>query len=65
MFNIGNIGEIAGFVKNLDCPCSKDDVIRQAEESGMSESIINILEKLPDKVYSSADEIMQYVQSKV
>jgi len=57
---------IVNFIKDVDFPCSKQDLINHAEDHNAPQKIIEALEKLPDKEYTSiADVTENMVKSKV
>ena len=62
MFKIGMVQQLVEFVKDIDCPCSKQDVVTHAEEKDAPRKVIELLEKLPDKVYSSSSEVVEHAR---
>jgi hypothetical protein len=49
---------------NMKYPVKKMDIIQQAKKNGVSSDMMQTLEELPDKEYSSADELSEEIQQK-
>ena len=51
------------FVKDLNYPISKRDMIRFAEEKDASEEVLSVLESLPDHIYESEAQLTFFLHS--
>ncbi len=52
---------IAHYLKGIDFPCSKQDLIDHAEDNNAPEEVLEVLEELPDQEYTSMADLMQGV----
>lgn len=50
---------IIDFVKGMDFPCTKEDLINHAEDNNAPDRVINILQKLPDREYQSMTDLTE------
>ena len=48
---------IINFVKDAGFPCSKQDLINEAEDHNAPQDVIEALEKLPDQVYNTLTDV--------
>jgi len=55
--------QVQKFLKGVDYPASKDDLISIAEQEGADENVQAILEQLPDVEYSSPVEVSEGIGS--
>jgi hypothetical protein len=53
--------DIVHYLKGVEFPCDKQDLIDFAEDSNAPDEVLFILQDLPDQDYSSMTEIMQGV----
>ncbi len=58
MSNVGVVSKIQDFLKGLKFPASKLDVINKAQEHGADNMIISMLQKLPDKIFDSQNDLV-------
>jgi len=49
--------EVATFLKGIDFPKSKDELIDHAEENNAPDELIDFLDKLPDKRFFSMADV--------
>lgn len=49
--------KIVNYIKDADFPCSKQDLINEAEERDAPQNVIESLEKLPDQVYNTLTDV--------
>lgn len=52
---------VSNFIKGISFPCSKQDLIDDAEENDAPDSILNMLEKLPERQYESVNDVIESV----
>lgn len=57
--------EVATFLKGIDFPKSKAELIDHAEDNNAPPEVINLLEELPDRDYSSMAEVEHEVGVKM
>ena len=51
--------QIQKFLKGVDYPASKSDLLKNAEREGADEDVRTTLERLPDKEYESPADVSQ------
>jgi len=49
--------QVAKFLKGVDYPTSKADLIKRAEQNGADEQVRATLEQLPDQKFSSPTDV--------
>ena len=49
--------EIARSLKGIDLPAGKQDVVDHARRNGAEQSVLKLLEKLPDRQYRTMAEV--------
>lgn len=54
--------KIGSLVKDIDFPISKQDLITHAEDHDVSQEVLNILDKIPDRIYNDVNEVMEQVR---
>lgn len=52
-----NPGQVQKFLRDVDYPASKQDIIRHAQEHGADENVRSALEKLPDENFNSPNDV--------
>ncbi len=60
MGGLGSFFAVSGiidFVKGIDFPCTKEDLINYAEDNNAPEKILDILQRLPDQDYKSVTDL--------
>ncbi len=55
--NVASMPQVQDFLKKLNFPVGKQNIIDQAKQHGMDENITSMLQKLPDKQYNSASDV--------
>ncbi|WNZ26048.1 DUF2795 domain-containing protein [Leptolyngbya sp. NK1-12] len=53
--------ELQKYLKGMNYPASKDDLIDHAEEQGADDDILDLLEQLPDEEYETPTDVNQAV----
>jgi len=61
---LGNLGDqipqqLSKYLKGLDFPADKDDVVRQAEANEANTMVVSALKKIPPGVYNSVNDIAE------
>lgn len=56
------LAELAAFVETCDFPCTKQDLLDQAEDQNAIEEVVNLIEKLPEQDYLSETYVIEAVQ---
>lgn len=51
--------KIAGLLRQVHFPITKPELVEYAEEHNAPEKVVQVLEKLPDKVYQSASHVLE------
>ena len=53
--------DIQRALKGMDYPASKNDIVRQAEENGGNEEVVEALRKIPDREYEGPSGVSSEV----
>ncbi|MBF2051227.1 MAG: DUF2795 domain-containing protein [Leptolyngbya sp. IPPAS B-1204] len=53
--------ELQKYLKGMNYPASKDDLIDHAEEQGADDDILDLLEQLPDEEYETPTDVNKAV----
>lgn len=53
--------QVESYLKGISFPASKQDIIRQAEDNGADEPVLNILGSLREKEYQSPIDISKAI----
>jgi hypothetical protein len=49
--------KIQEYLKGLNFPASKQDITSKARENGADDNIMSMLQKLPDRMFQSQDDL--------
>lgn len=55
----GSAANVTHALHNIDFPCGKQDLVRQAEKNNAEQDVVQILRKLPDQQYTNMAEVMK------
>lgn len=55
----GSAANLATYLKGIDLPCSKDDLLRHAEQNGAPDEVRRTLENLPGQRFETMPDIMK------
>ena len=58
-----SLAEIEKFLKGIDFPASKQDLIQYAEDNNAPEHVIEVLNNMPDQQYGSAADVAKGIGS--
>ena len=47
------------FLKDIDFPCTKDDLLSHAKQKNAPDSVIKTIQGMPNEEFSSADDVMK------
>lgn len=50
---------IAQYLSGIDFPCQRDDLVRHAKNNNAEEPVIDALENLPDREYTTMADVME------
>ncbi len=53
--------QLQKWLKGVDYPASKDDLIAQAKQNGADEHVIEVLEEIPDDDYDTPADVSKAV----
>jgi hypothetical protein len=56
--------EVRNILKSMNYPLTKKDLVQQAKKHGASYDIIEALENIPDKGYTSANDVINECKGK-
>ncbi len=54
----GSASNLATYMKGIDMPCSKNDLLRHAEQNGAPDEVRRYLANMPDRQYRSMADVM-------
>jgi len=49
------------YLKGVDCPATKDDLLEHAQDSGAPEDVLDIIEQMDDRDYESPVDVSKEV----
>lgn len=52
---------IQRYLRSVDYPCSKDELVEKAKEAGADEEVIETLEEMPDEIFESPTDVAQSI----
>ena len=53
--------QVQKFLKGVDYPCSKDDIVKKAQEEGADENVLKTLQSMPMDKFNSPNDIAQAI----
>ena len=53
--------QLQKYLKGMDYPAGKDDILKKAEQEGADENVRATLQKLPDETYQTPADVSQAV----
>ena len=53
--------QVQKYLKGIDYPCTKDDLVKTAEREGADDDIIQTLEKMPEDKFNSPNDVSQAI----
>lgn len=53
--------QLQKFLKGMDYPAAKDELVRHAEQQGADENARSVLERLPDQEYQTPADVSEAV----
>jgi hypothetical protein len=53
--------QLQKFLKGMDYPATKDELVRHAEQQGADENARSVLERLPDQEYQTPADVSEAV----
>jgi hypothetical protein len=56
--------EVQKSLKDIDYPVNKKDLLQHAKKHGASDKVIEVLESLPDKEYTTAADVSKEFKGK-
>jgi hypothetical protein len=51
--------DITHYLKGIDFPCNKNDLISHAKQNGAEQSVINLLQNMPERQYMDMADVMK------
>lgn len=54
-------GQIQQLLSNVHFPIQKNDLVQQARQHGANDQITAVLERLPDQIFNSQQEVLNKV----
>ena len=53
--------QVQKFLKGLNYPATKEQVVEHAREQGADENVVSVLEKMPDEQYQTPADVSQAI----
>jgi hypothetical protein len=53
--------QVQKFLKGVDYPASKDDLLKTAQQEGADENVRSVLEKLPNEQFKTPAEVSKAI----
>lgn len=53
--------QLQKYLKGVDYPASKEDLVKKAKQEGADERVCSVLERLPDQQYQTPADVSQAV----
>lgn len=53
--------QVQKFLKGVDYPTSKDELIKKAQEEGADQNVISTLQSMPDDNFNSPNDVAQSI----
>ena len=60
-----SLRSVVQYLKGLDLPATKDEIILRARQNDAPQDVVNVLEKIPDRVYEEMDDIWSAIGQKI
>lgn len=54
---------IAAYVELIDYPCSKQELLQMADEQEFPDSVLDVLEELPNRDYSNQEAVIEALET--
>lgn len=55
----GSAANLATYLKGIDLPCSKDDLLRHAEQNGAPDEVRSTIQNMPDQQFETMPDVMK------
>jgi hypothetical protein len=55
--SVANMPKVQEFLKNIHYPAAKQTIITEAQSKGADNTVVSMLQKLPDKQYQSPSDV--------
>ncbi|CAA7613874.1 DUF2795 domain-containing protein [Magnetospirillum sp. UT-4] len=55
----GSAANVTHALKGIDFPCSKQDIIKHAQQNNADKTVLDELNNLPDEQYASMADVMK------
>lgn len=61
--NMGQVNpiQVQKFLKGVDYPCSKDELVHKAEEEGADQNVVQTLQHMPMEKFNSPNDVTQAI----
>ncbi len=65
MKNVQNVRSVAQYLKGLDLPADKQEVVQCAVNNQAPQDVIDVLQRLPDQTYQQMDDVWRAVGQQI
>ncbi len=60
-----SLRSVVQYLKGLDLPATRDEIILKARQNDAPQDVVNVLERIPDRVYEEMDDIWRAIGQKI
>ncbi len=53
--------QVEKFLKGMDYPASKEDLLKKAEQQGADDNVLETLKMIPDQIYNSPKDLSRAI----
>ncbi|MBE7376253.1 DUF2795 domain-containing protein [Pseudomonas lopnurensis] len=50
---------LATYLKGIDYPARRDDLVKHAQQNGAEEAVLNVLKNMPEQEYDNMADVMK------
>ncbi len=50
---------VATYLKGIDYPANKQDLLRHARQNGAEQDVVDVLERMPEQQYGNMEDVMK------
>ena len=61
MANVANPIQVQKYLKGVDYPCSKRDLVEKARQEGADQNVLGTLERIPERTYHGPNAVAEEI----
>lgn len=62
---MANPGNIQQYLKGVNFPCSKGDLVSKVRENGASDDVTRALQNMPQDMFNNSQEVMKAYEAQI